>query len=114
MRISDWSSDVCSSDLVEHLVGLVEHRDAQRRQVERPAFEMVAQPARRADDDMHALIQRPAFLAGVHAADAGDRKSGVEGKRGSVRVDLGGSRVMKKKTPEYVERVTYLIHYKYN
>src|SRR3546814_3636221 len=71
MRISDWSSDVCSSDLVEHLVGLVEHRDAQRRQVERPAFEMVAQPARRADDDMHALIQRPAFLAGVHAADAG-------------------------------------------
>src|SRR3546814_14838238 len=27
-----------------------------------------------------------------------DRKSVVEGKRGSVRVDLGGSRIIKKKT----------------
>src|SRR3546814_13281387 len=26
-----------------------------------------------------------------------DRKSGVEGKRGSVRVDLGGRRIIKKK-----------------
>ena len=29
---------------VEHLVGLVEHRHAQRRKVERAAFEMVAEP----------------------------------------------------------------------
>jgi hypothetical protein len=31
---------------VEHLVGLVEHHDAQGRQVERAALEMVAQAAR--------------------------------------------------------------------
>src|SRR3546814_5823741 len=33
MRISDWSSDVCSSDLmgdVEHGAVLIEHRDIQR------------------------------------------------------------------------------------
>jgi hypothetical protein len=40
---------------VEHFVGLVEHRDFERRQVERAAFQMVAQAARRADDDMRAL-----------------------------------------------------------
>src|SRR3546814_6082226 len=30
MRISDWSSDVCSSDLRHDLVGKVEHRRLQR------------------------------------------------------------------------------------
>src|SRR3546814_19387174 len=33
-------------------------------------------------------------VVGVH----GDRKSGVEGKSVSVRVDLGGRRIIKKKT----------------
>ena len=47
---------------VEHLVGLVEHRDLERRQVERAALEMVAQPARRADDDMRAVAERAALL----------------------------------------------------
>ena len=63
---------------VEHFVGFVEHRDAQRRQVERAAFEVIAQTPRRADDDLHALAERAAFLAGVHAADAGrDARAGL-------------------------------------
>ena len=57
---------------VEHLVGLVEHRDAQGRQVERAAFQMIAQPAGRADDDVRAACQCAALLHRVHAADAGD------------------------------------------
>ena len=56
---------------VEHFVGLIEHRDLQRRQVERAAFEMIAQPPRRADNDMRAMAQHPPFTAGIHAADAG-------------------------------------------
>ena len=42
---------------VEHLVGLVEHGDAQRREVERAALEMIAQAAGRADDDMGAALR---------------------------------------------------------
>ena len=63
---------------VEHLVGLVEHRYAQGREVERAAFEMIAQPSRRADDDVRAACQCPALLHRVHAADAGDHaRAGV-------------------------------------
>src|SRR3546814_3249281 len=32
MRISDWSSDVCSSDLIVHVVERVEHTRAEPRQ----------------------------------------------------------------------------------
>src|SRR3546814_11336979 len=40
------------------------------------------------------LLPKPAFEAML------DRKSGVEGKSVSVSVDLGGSRIIKKKTTE--------------
>ncbi len=56
---------------VEHLVRFVENDELQRRQVERTALQMVAQTARRADDDMRAMAERPALARGVHAADAG-------------------------------------------
>ena len=56
---------------VEHLVGLVEHDDLEARQVERAAFEMVAQAARRPDHDVRAVLQRAALAHRVHAADAG-------------------------------------------
>src|SRR3546814_19359054 len=46
------------------------------------------------------IAERPRPLR--HAVDAGndrlDRKSVVEGKSGSVRVDLGGRRIIKKNT----------------
>ena len=57
---------------VEHLVGFIEHRDTQRRKIERPAFEMIAQPSGRADDDVRAAGKGAALLHRVHAADAGD------------------------------------------
>ncbi len=47
---------------VEHLVRLVEHRDPKLAEIERAAFEMVAQPARRADHDMRALSEVAALL----------------------------------------------------
>ena len=40
---------------VEHLVGFVEHDGFQRRNIQRPAFQMIAQASGRADDDMHAV-----------------------------------------------------------
>src|SRR3546814_20850134 len=94
MRISDWSSDVCSSDLV----GMSEpcrvwHRFAQRG----------------AHFIGHACEQRRVENAGRDRADADrlrrqiarraqrERKSVVEGKSVSVRVAFGGLRSNKKK-----------------
>src|SRR3546814_16802193 len=60
MRISDWSSDVCSSDLPP----CRDHRDARREGLERPVHpDMTAQPA--AIDppsaDWHERAERIAF-----------------------------------------------------
>src|SRR3546814_19691488 len=92
MRISDWSSDVCSSDLTDargaaqrfsrRQPGLFRRRDRARQQPRRTGEE------RRAGDRPH--------RAGRRART--DRKSVVSGKSVSVRVDLGGRRIIKKKT----------------
>src|SRR3546814_19870763 len=84
MRISDWSSDVCSSDLLYLAL-------------------------------CSKLIQRVGEVAGRNAVSlwrivalrprwrgAGDRKSVVSGKSVSVRVDLGGRRIIKKKKMTYI------------
>src|SRR3546814_18147290 len=74
MRISDWSSDVCSSDLAD---GGRQPRGEQPR----------------------TGAQRAADAAGPDHFGRGarDRKSVVAGKSVSVRVDLGGRRILKKK-----------------
>src|SRR3546814_6183574 len=78
MRISDWSSDVCSSDLGRRLfAALVARRQAPRLRLDRGR-------------------QRPA-LGALDGWRRGDRKSVVSGKSVSVRVDLGGRRIIKKK-----------------
>src|SRR3546814_12159404 len=77
MRISDWSSDVCSSDL----------NGARWPRV------LGGRPGRSCQEGR---LWR-------HAAEAGDRRRGqdrksvVSGKSVSVRVDLGGRRIIKKK-----------------
>src|SRR3546814_14120012 len=99
MRISDWSSDVCSSDLVLIRPGVariengavdartgLRHLQIQRRlyfSLDAVEFTVecgVEQGAR--DRQLHALA---------------DRKSVVSGKSVSVRVDLGGRSILKKK-----------------
>src|SRR3546814_11668272 len=112
MRISDWSSDVCSSDLplphppphrekghrgpnsgllrllavvpVDHLQGPVPGRGAVGL-LPRPARRAVREPRR----------DLPPALFHQHLS-AIDRKSVVKGKRVSVRLKLGGSRNIKK------------------
>src|SRR3546814_16057058 len=86
MRISDWSSDVCSSDLeLGHRVALLHGfrcRD--------DSLGTAARAVRRDQDSE--IKARPAPEGGA------DRKSVVEGTSVSVRVDLGGRRIIKKKT----------------
>ena len=65
---------------VEHLVGFVQHHRSHGRQVQRAAFQMVAQAAGRADDDMRAMAEVAALLGRVHPAHAG----GDAGARGAI------------------------------
>src|SRR3546814_13815008 len=87
MRISDWSSDVCSSDLLRS------DYTAQGPTVNLAArIEQLCEPGRVYVS--HATAQ---LLEGYCRLRAlGDRKRVVEGKSVSVRVDLGGGRIIKK------------------
>src|SRR3546814_15393261 len=135
MRISDWSSDVCSSDLIGkpanlpppahhgiqykaaharkrgedheagHQYGGREARhkprlhigDDQRRRQHEPR----RRKQRRADPEEQDrpldAIEREARAQDAPAVAIGDRKSLVEGKSVTVRVDYRGRRSIKKK-----------------
>src|SRR3546814_2020247 len=93
MRISDGSSDVCSSDLDRKLPVTIKPRDLLRRKI---GGRWRNQPR---DEDQ--ADQRDENKSGPapgvqHLVPALDRKSVVSGKSVSVRVDLGGRRIIKK------------------
>src|SRR3546814_18886178 len=114
MRISDWSSDVCSSDLLrtslsklESVICLVAMRASplkskvgrRKRLLKRPMRSFVALPASGA-------CERQAARPGAKMQPA-DRKRVVEGKSVSVSVDLGGRRIIKKKKTETMKMQDY-------
>src|SRR3546814_18479885 len=95
MRISDWSSDVCSSDLWRGsgwptpASRACTAADCARFPTRGASFPTVATAAAAASPPW----------PGSHDADpvpGPDRKSVVSGKRVSVRVDLGGRRIIHK------------------
>src|SRR3546814_18488845 len=110
MRISDWRSDVCASDLAQAVfdnerarpdrrapkvkrilgAGWLFSDDVERRQ----RIQLVRQANRHRHRSRGHLIALPDRLVVI----AEDRKSVVKGKSVSVRVDLGGRRIIKKKT----------------
>src|SRR3546814_17010056 len=102
MHMSDWSSDVCSSDLpydseFERLVlgELVELRRTLDRagwdlSIEKPLFDTLT-PTGACRPDF--ILEACARQTGEIRRIAVDRKSVVNGKRGSVSVELGGRRV---------------------
>src|SRR3546814_14832655 len=100
MRISDWSSDVCSSDLVVHEAGDVVLVVGEAPHV---AFERIPhQPARTAlsppieHGDGKASPPKLANHLEIFLDEQIGRASCRE-RVVSVRVDLGGRRVVKKK-----------------
>src|SRR3546814_12977169 len=102
MRISDWSSDVCSSDLSGRRPSLRQHGLLARGRVGidvPPRSPLDKGPARRLARG--SLLKEEVEEVGQFdrrlARDL-DRKSVGWGKRVSVRVDLGGRRIIKKKT----------------
>src|SRR3546814_15854488 len=118
MRISDWSSDVCSSDLELIEVGLLQRRNLDRHDIAAEVFgdQLVLQQfllhAIRigaglidfvdGDDDRHlsglGVIDRlDRLLLDAVVGGPQDRKSVVYGKSVSVSVDRGCRRINKKK-----------------
>src|SRR3546814_20829511 len=109
MRISDWSSDVCSSDLqpgpphlrcsfrcqIEAKVSILIHRDLALRQIDTMTPQQSLSPCK-------ALIVhdagKPLVPSAIGAAGGLDRTSVVLGKRVTVRVDLVGGRILTKNT----------------
>src|SRR3546814_15966557 len=114
MRISDWSSDVCSSDLLgstgDHVLHIVSVTRAVNMRVVTDIGVVLYVSG--VDGDTASLLFRRAIDLvevdtsgaenfGAHASQSGrDRKSVVSGKSVSVRVDTGGSRINKKKKNE--------------
>src|SRR3546814_14832672 len=112
MRISDWSSDVCSSDLgqpglSQRVAGfgeavLAEVEDGSGKHRAGVTFAhalhkvLDVADAARCDDGNSDAVGDGAGESQVIAV-AGDRKGGGEGKSVLVSVDLGGRRVVKKK-----------------
>src|SRR3546814_13207492 len=109
MRISDWSSDVCSSDLGRNprSVVPVERIGVAPGFLAAAALSPPVLPRRRearhrgdriaamTGEQIHVRIAvEPPRRTGRQPGT--DRKSVVKGKRGSVRVDLGGPRIINK------------------
>src|SRR3546814_15504448 len=108
MRISDWSSDVCSSDLAANPFPEETQREPNRVLA---LLSKSPPPADAADRLMERAQAGERVTASGSAlwfhfpdgAGTSDRKSVVEGKSVSVRVDLGGRRILttKKQRPHY-------------
>src|SRR3546814_11138225 len=106
MRISDWSSDVCSSDLYEQisvhedLVGepvvfLQEGMTVTIESYEEEPISVMLQ-----DTVVMKIVEADPVVKGQTASSAckpADRKSVVSGKSAAVRVEQGGRRNSKKK-----------------
>src|SRR3546814_19103369 len=110
MRISDWSSDVCSSDLAPRPAQTEPASDRHRTASPGTVHRRIACFLRHGRASPVTDAYRPGGRSGAPAAPCGspglgvgfkgvrrDRKSVVAGKSGSVRVDLGGCRIIQKK-----------------
>src|SRR3546814_14982406 len=95
MRISDWSSDVCSADLGLGDIGGI---GTERTELVMLARIVIKTPADAPDvAGGHEARQRHvARPTRPDVAEALDRKSAVSGKSVSGRVGLGGRRIIQK------------------
>src|SRR3546814_18473605 len=107
MRISDWSSDVCSSDLTTIATNtLIERSGSKIGVIVTEGFRDILSIARLRVENpfslntgrLPPLVPRERVLAvRERIGPEGDRKRVVSGKSVYVRVDLGGRRIINKK-----------------
>src|SRR3546814_18617986 len=110
MRISDWSSDVCSSDLASVRRFVRFQDDGSVRdiaEVGRGSLGLSAAGTDAVGDDPGMAASWQIDISACNPLIeiiSRDRKSVVEGKSVSVRVDIGGRRIIKKKTQNNIRR----------
>src|SRR3546814_18461594 len=116
MRISDWSSDVCSSDLhqltvetgrrhrraPDHVAEVVVSRYTRSIVLPGHSWPLIAalgnasvRRSRCRGDSLSAVSPCARCVPGT------DRNSDASGKSVSVRLDIGGRRILKKKNTPY-------------
>src|SRR3546814_1648054 len=102
MRISDWSSDVCSSDLWRDNLMSWEGLEEVVAIADTGSFVGAANLLSVSTSHVSRVVARLETRLDTKLFDrtTRDRKSVVEGKRVSVRLALGGSSIIKKKTEE--------------
>src|SRR3546814_12460456 len=102
MRISDWSSDVCSSDLYSATAMLREKFQRREMSVEEIAetAQVIAQHSLGNIGFSGLMTAAAKFMKGVDEESfvTLDRKSVVSGKSVAVRVALAGRRIIKNTT----------------
>src|SRR3546814_14135857 len=108
MRMSDWSSDVCSSDLTNRRRSSITEHSFHGIDTSRQAC--LSGGVTHVSGTMCHLCLGSLIDGGDEVAVAavpdpgqlgpGDREGGVSGTSGAVRVDLGGRRIIKKKKEE--------------
>src|SRR3546814_16553930 len=107
MRISDWSSDVCSSDLPDGRITtpLITDMPAVGKTPTMLQQDIKLQLSQYITDPIVSVIvtsfnstfsQQVRIVGATEKPASIDRKSVVSGKMGSVRVDRGGRRIIKK------------------
>src|SRR3546814_14181701 len=111
MRISDWSSDVCSSDLVVVCPKFAVVEIGRSRQLVDEGQVLFEHRPYPADNGIITEIEFLArllqmLLEHIERRRGLDRKSGVSGKSVSVRVDLGGLRIINTKTNKQLSNST--------
>src|SRR3546814_19778740 len=101
MRISDWSSDVCSSDLFANLYLVFDHSISNVRLLSSAAAMTIPENITRLHDGEEKLraesLRRIEERSDTSAHLVIDRKSVVQVKSVSERVSPGGIRLIKKK-----------------
>src|SRR3546814_19915838 len=105
MRISDWSSDVCSSDLPVLAMANPHHIRGLQANVLGAIInehKIIAGPVHFRKRNRH--DRQTTGVSANCKVQRRDRKSVVEGKSVSVRVDLGGRLIIKKKKHKKKQR----------
>src|SRR3546814_17218102 len=105
MRISDWSSDVCSSDLFEMrsapVVGGVNVQKGNGEIIRMRRGASISDFADKIESLTGYTVQTGTLvtiLLNLGELETAERKSVVKGQSEQVRVDIGVSRLIKKKT----------------
>ena len=85
-RVGKDEFQIFAETQVKHLISFIENRNFQPFQIQGAAFDMIAQTARRAHQNVAAMGEIAALAANIHAANAGgDMRTAVRHKAMSVR-----------------------------